>query len=188
MRNPWVPAVLRIINLCFSIVALALGASIFDESQNHTYSQRSSTIIAIAFDAVAIVYIFWITRNEYLGKPLGLRSAAAKVRLILLDLFFIVFNSAVLSLAFDALTDARWGCRAGEVPGASIRGRVPKLCNLQRALTGILLISLVAWLLTFSVSMLRYVPHPFRHVMPTCLLMVALESLLVRQGDEVPYA
>jgi hypothetical protein len=156
MRNPWVPAVLRIINLCFSIVALALAASIFSASRYYTYNQRSSTLIAIAFDAVAIVYIFWITQNEYLGKPLGLRSAAAKVRLILLDLFFIVFNSAVLSLAFDALTDARWSCRASDLQEAVIRGRqVPKLCNLQRALSGILLISLVAWLLTFSVSMLR---------------------------------
>lgn len=135
--------------------ALALGASIFAESKRDRVPQRSSTLIAIIFDAVALIYLVWITVDEYIGKPLGLRSPAAKLRLILLDLFFIVFNSANLSLAFDALYDNRWECREDE-PDRSGPHNV-NLCDRQRALSGVLLIALVAWLLTFSVSVLRYV-------------------------------
>jgi hypothetical protein len=36
---------------------------------------------------------------QYTSKPLGLRSPSAKARLILLDIFFIVFDSANLSFA-----------------------------------------------------------------------------------------
>lgn len=114
--------------------------------------------MAIIFDSVALIYIFYITYDEYTGKPLGLRSAKAKMRLILLDMFFIVFNSANLSLAFDALTDVRWSCRESQLHAVSPNNDGSAnggLCNRQRALSGVLLIALVAWLLTFAVSVFR---------------------------------
>lgn len=41
---------------------------------------------------------------------LGLRSASTKTLLLLCDLFFVIFSSSNLSLAFDALYDHRWAC------------------------------------------------------------------------------
>lgn len=133
--------------------------------------------MAIIFDSVALVYIFYITYDEYTGKPLGLRSAKAKMRLILLDMYFIVFNAANLSLAFDALTDVRWSCRESLMfagPGND-GSHNSGLCNRQRALSGVLLIALVAWLLTFAVSVFRYVstsPYwPLDVVLTACRLV-----------------
>ena len=96
--------------------------------------------MAIIVDAIAMAYLVYITYDEYSGKPLGLRSAKAKMRLIFLDLFFIVFDSANLSLAFETLSDNR--------PCAEV-------CGKQEALASVLLIALIAWLLTFSISVMR---------------------------------
>jgi hypothetical protein len=113
-------------------------------------------MMAIVVDTIALVYILYITYDEYTGKPLGLRSPKAKMRLILLDLFFIVFDSANLSLAFDALSDVRWSCKdANGLDGAAPRNR--SICVRQRALSSVLLVALVAWIITFSISVLRYV-------------------------------
>lgn len=165
LRNPLVPLAFRLTMWSFSLIALALGASIYSLSHDRHISQRPSTFIAIIFDSVALVYLFYITYDEYSSKPLGLRPPKAKMRLILLDLFFIVFNSANLSLAFDALTDPRGPCKDGPAPNSSGRNETSGLndghkdndiCARQSALSGVLLIALFAWLLTFAVSVFRY--------------------------------
>ena len=51
-----------------------------------------------------------------------------------------VFDSANLSLAFE-------GVRGG--------GCDDQTCNRQKALASVLLIALIAWLLTFSISVMR---------------------------------
>ncbi|KAH0558489.1 hypothetical protein GP486_004853 [Trichoglossum hirsutum] len=154
LRNPIIPLVFRLIIWFFSLVALALGGSIFHISQMEGLSQRPSTLMAIVVDIIALVYILYITYDEYTGKPLGLRSPKAKMRLILLDLFFIVFDSANLSLAFDALSDVRWSCKDDDELGGATPSNGP-LCVQQRALSSVLLVALVAWIMTFSVSVLR---------------------------------
>lgn len=117
--------------------------------------------MALIVDVVAIVYTFYITYDEYTSKPLGLRSHRAKMRLIFLDLLFIVFDSANLSVAFEALTDEQWACRDGAGPNANLQLGTcplnPPICNRQKALTATLLIALIAWLLTFAISTLRLV-------------------------------
>ncbi|KAI9824380.1 MAG: hypothetical protein M1832_001915 [Thelocarpon impressellum] len=165
VRNPMVPLVFRLTIWIFSLVALALGASIFVLSEQRGLSQRPSTLMAIIFDSVALLYGLYITYDEYSGKPLGLRSPAAKMRLILLDLFFIAFNSANLSLAYDALYDVRGNCagtavREGGVISSNdvdVGLKDADLCDRQKALAAVLFIALVAWLLTFTVSVFRYV-------------------------------
>ena len=124
----------------FSAVALALAGSIHHRSTRERLAQTASTDMAIIVDVVAMIYLLYITYDEYTGKPLGLRSAKAKMRLIFLDLFFIVFDSANLSLAFEAL--GYGDCLA-------------QICSRQKALASVLLIALIAWLLTFSISVLR---------------------------------
>ena len=96
---------------------------------------------------------------------LGLRSAVAKTSLLLCDLYFIVFSASNLSLAFDALFDRRWACYEDlykPYGGDQIRIPAtcpdnPSICYKQKALGGVLMISLVAWLATFSISVMRVV-------------------------------
>jgi hypothetical protein len=105
--------------------------------------------MAIVVDIVAIPYILYITWDEYTGKPLGLRSPKAKIRLVLLDLFFIIFESANLALAFAALTDDNGSCKEGS------NGTNNVICGRVGGLCGILMVALVAWSLTFTVSIFR---------------------------------
>ncbi len=105
--------------------------------------------MAIVVDIVAIPYILWITWDEYTGKPLGLRSPKAKIRLVLLDQLFIIFESANISLAFAALTDSEGSCKAGQ------NGSNDIICGRVKALCAFLMVAIIAWSLTFSVSIFR---------------------------------
>ena len=148
LRSPIVPLFIRMIVWSFSAVALGLACSIHhiaDQPQNAA-KQTASTNMAIIVDAVAMVYLLYITYDEYSGKPLGLRPARAKMRLIFLDLFFIVFDSANLSLAFETIREPL--CTTSNENDDGICGR-------QKGLASVLLIALIAWLLTFSISVIR---------------------------------
>lgn len=155
MTHPMVPLVIRLIVFTFSTLALGLAGSIFKQSKHAGCGNSSSTWLALIVDIVAIVYTIYITYDEYTSKPLGLRSHNAKMRLIFLDLFFIVFDSANLSLAFQALTDNRWSCRSADDPDPTFCPFDKAICQRQKALTGTLLIALLAWLCTFGISTLR---------------------------------
>jgi hypothetical protein len=147
--HPLIPLIFRIIVLTTSTIALALSGSVHHFSKRFSYPQSPSTTMAIVVDVVAIPYIGYITWDEYTGKPLGLRSPKAKIRLVLLDLFFIIFESANLSLAFAALTDDNGACKEG------LNGYNFTICSRIKALCAILMIALIAWSLTFSVSIFR---------------------------------
>lgn len=136
-----------------SLVALALACTIFQESNKHDTPQKPSTIMAIVVDVFALIYLIYITYDEYSGKPLGLRSPTAKMRLVMLDLLFIVFDSANLSLAFDTLFDTRWSCRVPEGPNDA--DLLPDICSRQRALAAFLFLALCGWISTFTVSLFR---------------------------------
>ncbi len=136
LRSPLVPLVIRMIVFGFSMIALALACSIHHDFVDST----ASTLMAIIVDAVAMVYLVGVMYDEYSGKPLGLRPPSAKMRLIFLDLIFIVFDSSNLSLAFETLQDS---------PNRNVQ------TSKQRALASVLLIALIAWLTTFSISVMR---------------------------------
>ena len=75
LRNPVIPLVFRSIVFTFSVVALAIAGSIYHRTEpNPRLGNTPSTIMAITVDAIALVYISYITYDEYTGKPLGLRS------------------------------------------------------------------------------------------------------------------
>lgn len=93
---------------------------------------------------------------------------AAKIWLLLCDLYFIVFASSNLSLALDALLDHRWACydeRLAYVDSnhnliPAVQATCPDnlaICEKQRALSGLLFVCLCAWCITFSISVLRVV-------------------------------
>lgn len=110
--------------------------------------------MAIIVDAVALFYLVYITWDEYSSKPLGLRSPVSKARLILLDIFFIVFDSANLSLAFETLSSPQGACTDARI-NHEVVPKNDKMCDRQKALSSVLLIALIAWLMTFSISVLR---------------------------------
>ncbi|EXJ95133.1 hypothetical protein A1O1_00252 [Capronia coronata CBS 617.96] len=183
LRNPFIPLAFRLTVFIFATTALALGTSIFHQTGKivrclqqrprsaqcvdlvgtgeQDYYRDPSGLMAIIVDAIALAYTLYITYDEYFSKPLGLRPARAKVRLVLLDLFFVVFQSANLALSFESLTVDEGACRVGNEPRTS--SRFDGVCDRARALSGVLLVSLVAWLMTFSVSVLRYV-NPFENL------------------------
>jgi hypothetical protein len=113
--------------------------------------------------SIATFSVHNIVSLTYLS--LGLRSVAAKTALLLCDLYFIVFSASNLSLAFSALLDQSWACYdtayqdVGEIniPIPRTCPNNEEICYKQRALSGVLIITLVAWLLCFSISVLRVV-------------------------------
>lgn len=185
MRNPFIPLIIRLIVFAFCAAALGLGAWIYHDSAvlNHQLSatagtitspttdtesyicdQQASTYLAFIVDSFAVLYLMYITWDEYFSKPLGLRSTHAKLRLLFLDLLFIVFSAANLSLAFNTLTDQQWACYnspAGNNNNAEAATTTcvydAPLCQRQRALCGILLTATFAWVMTFAISVFRVV-------------------------------
>ena len=165
LRSSIIPLVIRTNVWVFSLIALALGSSIHKQASKITNEKlkikSSSASIAITVDAIALVYILYITYDEYTGKPLGLRSARAKMRLIFLDLFFIVFDSANLSLAFEAVSDSNSNCQQPTTHGNATLPLQDEevlptmICRQERALASVLLIALISWILTFSISVFR---------------------------------
>ena len=110
--------------------------------------------MAICVQSIAMVYLIYITWDEFNAKPLGIRNPLAKIRLILLDLLFIIFSSANLSLSFNTLYDGRWVCQIDEY---SMYPKVESICDKQRALAAFLFLVLVMWVSTFTVSILRVI-------------------------------
>ncbi|KAE8355039.1 hypothetical protein BDV28DRAFT_62055 [Aspergillus coremiiformis] len=156
LKSPIVPLVFRLTVWVFSLTALALGGSIQRLAHEYVHPQGPSALMAIIVDAVALVYLVYITWDEYTSKPLGLRSPSAKARLVLLDIFFIVFDSANLSLAFESLSTVSGACTIAEV-NQQVTPKNDAICDRQIALASVLLIALLAWLTTFAISVLRLV-------------------------------
>ena len=157
-----IPLAFRSIVWTFSLIALGLAGSTYHQTNNDdNLVNTPSTKMAIAVDVVALIYTLYITYDEYTGKPLGLRSARAKIRLLFLDLVFIVFDSANLSLAFEGLIQVQGGACD---PNASLQDQTG-ICRRQQALASVLLIALIAWLLTFSISVLRSVYKRLGHLL-----------------------
>ncbi|TVY34076.1 Regulator of phospholipase D [Lachnellula occidentalis] len=152
LMHPFVPLIFRGTVFTTSTIALGLSGAVYALSKKYSYPQTPSTTMAIVVDVVAIPYILYITWDEYTGKPLGLRSPKAKIRLVLLDLWFIIFESANLALAFSALTDDAGSCQEGGSNGYN-----SIICRRVKGLCAFLFVALIAWGMTFSVSIFRLV-------------------------------
>lgn len=165
LNNPLIPLTLRLFNFVLSIAGLALACSIFIKSKHLSITQQPSTVMAIAVQTCALAYLVPISYDEYSGKPLGLRDFKSKVRLIMLDLLFIIFSSANLSLAFNTLFDPMWICQDGgyiTVTNPSLAKLDPSLsdpiiCRRQRSLVSFLLVILASWIITFTISIFRLI-------------------------------
>ncbi|EHA52096.1 hypothetical protein MCOR27_005225 [Pyricularia oryzae] len=147
VRHPLGPLFCRLMVLSTSVIALALAATIqrriSEDSGDPNVGQeeRGQAIFAIAVDTVAIPYIGYITWDDNMGRPLGLRPPKERVKLILMDLFFIMFKAASTGLAFETL----------------IFSKVSWTISLIRALAAFELIGLVSWGMTLIANVFRVV-------------------------------
>ncbi|KAK9453214.1 hypothetical protein V1511DRAFT_505950 [Dipodascopsis uninucleata] len=161
LNNPYVPLTLRSTIFALSVMALGLATSVFRYSKHYAQNldQQPSTYMAICVQSTALVYLLYITYDEYSGKPLGLREARDKVKLIMLDLFFIILSSANLSLTFNTLYDQRWICQITDPEIYETGNYVSSssICRRQRGLASMLFLILLAWVMTFTISIFRVV-------------------------------
>ncbi|ODV93840.1 hypothetical protein PACTADRAFT_51591 [Pachysolen tannophilus NRRL Y-2460] len=159
LSNVYIPLTFRGFMLVLSTIALGLASRVFVLSRhrydNRYIGQEPSTIMAICVQSFAIIYLLYIAYDEYNGKPLGLRDPLAKMRLILLDLLFIIFSSANLSLAFNTLFDDRWVCESSTYDNNTLV--VSSICERQRGLAAFLFLILCMWVITFTISIVRVV-------------------------------
>lgn len=161
LDNQYLPLSLRILISSLCLISLSLAVKIYQHSQEKIKKiesdvpQQPSTIMAICLNSIAIIYLIYIGYDEFAGKPLGLRNPLSKLRLILLDLLFIIFSSANLSLTFNALYDNRWVCTVSYNSPSALR--LDNICRKQKALAAFLFLGLVMWVITFAVSILRVV-------------------------------
>ncbi|KAH3671914.1 hypothetical protein OGAPHI_000100 [Ogataea philodendri] len=160
MNNSYIPLFFRIFTLFLSCVALGLAARIIVLS-NHLsnsdhVSQQPSSIMAVVVQSVAILYLFYISYDEFTSQPLGLRDPQAKLRLIMCELLFVIFSSANLALSFNSLYDSRWVCTDNQMSSSS-PSLLGSICDRQRTLAAFLFIILVVWCITFTISIIRVV-------------------------------
>lgn len=165
LNNPHIPVLIRLISFILSSISLGLACTVFVKTRVVPgANQPASTLMAIACQSVALVYLIYTTYDEYTGKPLGLRDIYSKMRLIMLDLLFIIFSSANLSLAFNTLYDSLWLCNpdgpsgVGAPAGATNPLYVPydkSICERQRLLASFLFLCLISWVTTFTISIFR---------------------------------
>ncbi|SCU99152.1 LAFA_0G22298g1_1 [Lachancea sp. 'fantastica'] len=162
LDNQYLPLGFRMSIVILSIIALGLAIRIFQNSNSRvevvgaSIPQQASTVMAICVNSIAVLYLFYIAYDEFSGKPLGLRNPFGKLRLILLDLLFIIFSSANLALTFNTLYDKQWVCTAGEYTKEQLP-KIDYICRKQRALASFLFVMLFLWVTTFSISILRVV-------------------------------
>ena len=123
---------------------LALSADVY--GNRRACKDNSTHTLAIIVNTIAIPYSMYITYDEFFSKPIGLRRPRSKLRLLLLDLIFIIFDSANLSLAFDAGTNTDEEFRLPD-----------PTCSEQWGLVVVLLVALLAWVSTFLLSLFRLI-------------------------------
>lgn len=165
VQNPLVPLFLRVLIIIFSTAALALACTIYvylnRRYEGYTIEQQPSTTMAIVVQCCAVVYVAYIAYDEYSGKPLGLRNPLGKMKLIMLDLLFIIFLLANLLLTFNTLYDDEWVCQDDNTPLRQQAGifypAVGSICRRQQALASFLFLVLCLWVITFTISIVRVV-------------------------------
>lgn len=134
------PVLLRSIVFTFSAIGIALAGTLLRLYSGPGQTLKSSPIIAVIINGTALPYLIWQMADEVRGQPLGLRSPSSKMFRILTDLWFIVFESANVALAFDAVRE---------------NAESNYFQNIQLALSCVILVSLIAWLGAFAISIFR---------------------------------
>lgn len=164
IENQYLPLTFRIIITILSVVSLGLAVRIFQNSDANIpkidgkIPQEPSTIMAICVNSIAVFYTIYIAADEFSGQPIGLRNPLSKLKLILLDLLFIIFSSANLALAFNTRYDQQWVCTTEYMESGLYKfPKISYICRKQKALSSFLFVLLFMWVGVFSISIIRVV-------------------------------
>lgn len=151
MENSYIPLFFRLLLITLSSIALGISGRLVHVTVGFDINQQASPLMALVVQAVSIAYLLYISYDEFTSQPLGLRDPKAKIRLVLIDLLFIIFSSANVSLSFVSQYDSEWVCHVNNLVSNM------HLCREQRTLSGILMLIIVFWCITFTISLFRIV-------------------------------
>jgi len=164
IENQYLPLTFRICITILSLASLGLAVRIFQNSDANIANidgkipQEPSTIMAICVNSIAVFYTIYIAGDEFSGQPIGLRNPLSKLKLILLDLLFIIFSSANLALAFNTRYDQQWVCTTDYMDSGLYKfPRISYICRKQKALSSFLFVLLFMWVGVFIIRIIRVV-------------------------------
>lgn len=155
MTNAYLPLFFRLFSLCLTAIALGLSAKLVHVTRQNHVRQQASPLMALIVQACSVIYLTYITYDEFLSQPLGLRNPRAKIRLLMFDLLFIIFSAANLSICFQSIYDNRWVCSENLSSDAILYD--PDMCVKVKTLTAFLLLVLVVGCINISISIFRVV-------------------------------
>ncbi|WFD25454.1 hypothetical protein MNAN1_000414 [Malassezia nana] len=103
LRNPFVPLLLRLINIMLISCSLAVSARLHISLQRNgdLHAVGVSPLTGIIFAPPSIVHSLFQIWLEYRSRPIGLWQASSKLWYMMLELVFVCLWSAELGLVFD---------------------------------------------------------------------------------------
>lgn len=166
LRHPFVPLLLRIINILLISCSLAVSARLHITLEHEGLSDAVgvSPLTGIIFSPPAIVHAIFQVWLEYRSRPIGLWQASSKLWYMMLELLFVCLWSAELSLAFDNYFTSTLVCvnayspfyrRPYSLPTEDPIPRKSTLCGLQIAMICVCFVSVAVYVLVFMVSLFR---------------------------------
>jgi len=151
--NPWVPGLNRLLMWFLSIATLTLGAILIRARKDYEEGIcDASPDLLVLLACLAIIYLPYIFFDEYFGKPIGLRKPMSKARLLFFDLSFVIWYTVNVTLSADNAFD-----RTARVENVVVQRCLGSNRGLDLAVFVTILLSLVSWILTFSITLLRLV-------------------------------
>ena len=185
LRNPFVPLLLRLINIAVLTSTLAVGVRLRRQLIQHDIesSVGISPLTAIIFAPLSLAYALFQIWLEYKSRPIGLWKASSKLWYMTLELVFVCLWSAELALSFDNYFTSTIGCIKSSSPfyshayqdtNANISDKSP-FCNLQTSLICLNFISVMVYLVVFLVrySMATYTGVIISYILPCHAAVVA---------------
>ncbi|KIJ45287.1 hypothetical protein M422DRAFT_67409 [Sphaerobolus stellatus SS14] len=174
LTNNYVPLVSRIINIAFTTTALAIAIRIRElEQRFHLLGAvGSSPFLAIIFAPATLVHVMIAIYLEYFGRPLGLWQTSRKLAHTLLETAFICLWSAQLALSFDNYMTSPLHCTPqssiswysqlpaspsiiGSDASPELQRAADRICDYQRTLAGVAMVSLVFYVTNLVISLYR---------------------------------
>ena len=178
LHNPFVPLLIRFINLTFTtaVLAVAIRVHLTLSSEDAAGIVGSSPVLAIIFSPLTMLHVAFQIYLEYFGRPIGLWSVRAKLLGTLIEIVFVALWSAELALTFDNyftsplvcapfnspfVEGQRQVCIIGPDSSTTLESplnddsRKPYICRLQGALIGLVFVSVISYCNSLILSLFR---------------------------------
>ncbi|TIA72053.1 hypothetical protein E3P91_02172 [Wallemia ichthyophaga] len=171
LHSAYVPLLFRSLNLGFTTATLAvcIRLRLLEGRHGVVGISGAGAIIGIIFAPMTLTHVMVSIYLEYFyGRPIGIWGIRSKMAHTLLDLVFICFWSAELSLVFDNYFTSLLSCstksawwsnvtQANERTTDSLINEIEQgtMCNYLGALIGLVFVGMVLYLVNLIVSLYR---------------------------------